>query len=816
MTFDPISIRNWSREHRADLAGIGVIFILTIFISWQRLWFWNGLGYLDIATFYMPWYHMLGEHIRQFDIPGWNPNQFSGTPFAADPQSGWWYFPAMLCFTIFPAIPAYKALLILHLLLAGISTLIYARMIGLRPVAALVAAVAYEFGPLVNHISCCLIHVQLAVWFPLAFIGTELAARRSTPREQLGGCALTAFAVSQMLAGWVGQGAYNGLLVVGGYIVYRFLFPGREQPWRDRIQWGFTVGFISFSLALGIAAAGLWPRLDLIRDTTVSGGNYVGPGSENYAAGWIFPELIDKLLSDGANYFTYLYYLGAASLTLAFLAIPVVRTRFRAPFFLGLTAITTIMTLEQITLVHRALYLLPRFETLHEHVPMRIVAVQWIGPAMLAGIAVEGLLSRAWKRSPWWLAAIAGAPWLVSVVYLNRHDRVIGLAMLIAAGAIAAIATLLATRQIVERPRWHAALAILVVLLVFWEPAGRDSIRGIFFDGHDPALEIRAATVTDHDIEVNASTTDPGGAGEFLQQRIAAEGPIRFFGYDDLLQYPIYDWPSSYREWYFAPEAQDLLINARPMMLDLYDVQGYNPVQISHYVQLLDALNGMQQNYHDAQVLPSGLNSPLIDLLGVRYIVVPRDVPPGRPDLLRLSQLYPTVFSNDSIRVLENPNALPRAWIVHEAEAMDEDLQASAIARGEIDPATTALLDANELPELAVPTDLSAESVTIVDYESDVVHLTANASASGLVIVSDVYARGWSATVNGKSVELYEVDGGLRGIPVEAGTNEIVMTYDPASLKYGLWISIVTMVGIVVALVVLRKRSRGNLFPTAH
>lgn len=805
MSFNSPPLRIWVQSHRADLRGAGVIVALTAFIAWQRLWFWNGLGYLDVATFYMPWYHMLGEHIRQFDIPGWNPNQFSGTPFAADPQSGWWYFPAMLFFSILPAIPAYKALLIFHLLLAGISTLIYARMIGLRPVAALVAAVAYEFGPLVNHISCCLIHVQLAVWFPLAFIGVELAARKTTYKDQFGGCALTAFAVSQMLSGWVGQGSYYGCLVVGAYIVYRFLLPGWRQPWRSRIQRGFVTGLTSFTLALALAAAGLWPRLDLIRETTVSGGNYSGPGSENYASGWILPELVDKLLSDGANYFTYLYYLGAATLTLAFLALPVTRGRFRAPFFFILTAVTTILTLEQITPLHRLFYLLPRFETLHEHVPMRIVAVQWIGPAMLAGIAIEGLLEHAWKRA-WLPAAIAGTPWLIAVVYLHGHDRVIGMAMLVTAGAITTIAALLAIPRINSRPRIQAGLLVLAVLLVFWEPTGRDSIRGIFFNGTNPPLDLRAGKVTGHAIEVNSATSDPGGAGEFLQNRVAAEGPVRFFGYDDLLQFPIYDWPSTYREWYFAPEAQDLLINARPMMLSLYDVQGYNPVQLSSYAQLLDVLNGMQQNYHDAQILPPGLDSPLIDLLGIRYIVIPLHVPPGRPDLLRLSQLYPTVFSNDSIRVLENPSALPRAWIVHEVQEMDKVDQASAIAAGAIDPTTTALLDTNALPEPAAPVSGVEETVTITTYQSDEVHLTATASASGLVIVSDVYARGWSATVNGKSVPLYDADGGLRAIPVDAGISEIVMTYDPGSLRYGFLLSIATMAGIAIMLVIFRRR----------
>jgi hypothetical protein len=32
----------------------------------------------------------------------WNPHQFSGTPFAGDPESGWTYLPAMLWFTLLP------------------------------------------------------------------------------------------------------------------------------------------------------------------------------------------------------------------------------------------------------------------------------------------------------------------------------------------------------------------------------------------------------------------------------------------------------------------------------------------------------------------------------------------------------------------------------------------------------------------------------------------------------------------------------------------------------------------------------------------
>ena len=101
----------------------------------------------------------------------------SAPPFAGDPQSGWMYFPAMFFFTILPPVAAYKWFLIFHLALAGTSTYVFARTLKMGVIGSLAAAAAYEFGPFVNHISCCLIHIQLAVWIPPALLGIELAHR---------------------------------------------------------------------------------------------------------------------------------------------------------------------------------------------------------------------------------------------------------------------------------------------------------------------------------------------------------------------------------------------------------------------------------------------------------------------------------------------------------------------------------------------------------------------------------------------------------------------------------------------------------------
>src|SRR6187551_2142700 len=127
-----------------DTLGVIGVLLVTALLAWHRLWLENGLAYLDVATFYMPWYAHLGEAVRALDIPGWNPYQFSGTPFAGDPQSGWWYFPAMAIFTIFNPVRAYEVYLIFHLAFAGVCCYLLGRRYGFGVMPSLAAGVIYQ------------------------------------------------------------------------------------------------------------------------------------------------------------------------------------------------------------------------------------------------------------------------------------------------------------------------------------------------------------------------------------------------------------------------------------------------------------------------------------------------------------------------------------------------------------------------------------------------------------------------------------------------------------------------------------------------
>lgn len=799
---DAITRSITDRRWFPDLEGVvGVLFVTGV-LSWHRLHLENGLAYLDVVTFYMPWYAHLGEAVRALDIPGWNSFLFSGTPFAGDPQSGWWYFPAMIIFALFEPVPAYQIFIVFHLALAGLSMYWLCRLWGMAIIPALLAGAAYQSGPFVSHVSCCLIHIQLACWIPPALIGIEQIVRNKHLNRRALGWLVTGFSMSQMIAGWPGQGMYNGCLLVGGYLAFRLLISSGSGALgiRDRIirVVGDSAGVLGFALLW--AAGGLLPRLDIVSRTNVAWGEYEGFQSDKYSSGWSVIRMIDLFFSDNNGYQSLLFYIGAPVIVLMFAGVVLAWERPWVKYLALVTALTSIMALKP-TIVHQIVFLLPRYEELHSHVPSRVLAVQWIGPVGLAAAAVDALL-RSPSRAKILRATIVGVGgWAVGAVWLWWVNWPVTWQSLAAAsmatlfvGLFLITTTPPADRDSRFVPRAQAVLAILILLLVVADPAGR-RLFGTLRTGEtmSEVIQIPTGPITRTAIDENDSAADPGGAGEFLQGLRDDGEYFRYFGYENTLQQGGNGYLTTYRENFANPVAISILINARAMRLHLNDIQGYNPVQLRNYVDFLTALNGEVQDYHDAQILPGGLTSPLLNLLNARYIIIPNEAVGSRPreDILTLLALYPEVFRNESVRVLENPNAMPRAWLVHEAIALPDEQIASYIARPEFDPATTVVLGSESPPlSMAVPSDPSLESVTIVSYEEDTIVLNVTAAADGAVVLSETYDEGWHATVDGRKVPVEEAYGVIRAIPVAAGSHEVVLTYDPWSLRLGFYLSL--------------------------
>src|ERR1700674_4077344 len=99
----PPSPRGRGRLH--DAALLAALAALTLFAQ-PHLLASDTLISVDSASQFYPWYAFLGQNLMAGHVPGWNPATFSGTPFAANPQSGWTYLPAMLIFGVLPLVGA--------------------------------------------------------------------------------------------------------------------------------------------------------------------------------------------------------------------------------------------------------------------------------------------------------------------------------------------------------------------------------------------------------------------------------------------------------------------------------------------------------------------------------------------------------------------------------------------------------------------------------------------------------------------------------------------------------------------------------------
>jgi hypothetical protein len=791
---------------RRDAIALAILLGLTTLIMIHRWIFDDWTSRHDLLAFFIPWYGYLGDRLASGDIPGWNPYLFGGSPFAGDPESGWMYFPAMLLFPFLSVITAFKAMILLQLLIAGTATYAFGRVLGFGAAAALLSAIIYEFGPfLFVQTDCCTVASHLSTWVPVGFLGAELALRARVWIYRLSAWFLAGLAISQMLAGWVGQGAVNGLLILGAWVGYRTLISPPVDGWtlRTRIIQALMTGPAIVIIGLGISAAGLLPRLAVNAQSNNPGGTYEGiRGATNedpYELWWLLRNLLTSEFEYRA------VSLGGLTVTLALLALFVVRRRYAVPFFAGLTLAICILAMDT-TILHRVLYLLiPTYEAMHVHGPRRVLWMAPIAPAMMAGATLQVLpciharLSRPLQT---WIVFV---PLLVIIAcdfYITTRTEWIGWQTYLTAGltTLAVYLVVISQERIksaVLQQRFTQAMIICIVALAFVLPHVRDFAASI----NDPDGLTQPNNLWQHNpttqaaVETNLARTDPGGAGEFLQRQSVVLQPFRYVsyssrGYDPA---PLEAYPGRRLD----PVVMALLTNGRPFRLGLQQIQGYNPLLLGNWYHYMGLLNHYVQNYHYTDLLDSGAQSPLLDMLNVRYILIDATLPPDRADIVEMTQGRTEVFRNELVVVYENPEAFPRAWIVSNVQSARDEVAMSQLNSGAVDGRYTAFVE-GEAPVIphggtssgATPDSRSgAGTVTVTNYAADEMTFRTDSASGGFMVASEVYEEGWKAYLDGEEVEIYETNGLFRGIVLPPGEHEVEMRYEPTSLTIGLWVT---------------------------
>ncbi len=174
------------------------------------------------------------------------------------------------------------------------------------------------------------------------------------------------------------------------------------------------------------------------------------------------------------------------------------------------------------------------------------------------------------------------------------------------------------------------------------------------------------------------------------------------------------------------------------------------------------------------------------------------------------------------VKIYENLDLLPRAFLVHRAVQAADDGQALNLMREpEFDPASVCVLSVDRAAAASGPGASSgealgspsgAELVRVRRYAPEHVEIALQAEAPGYLVLTDAWYPGWVATVDGAPVPVQRADLYFRAVAVEAGDHHVEFDFRPLSLRVGAGLSLAGLLVLAASVALLvRCPKRGAM-----
>ena len=200
-------------------------------------------------------------------------------------------------------------------------------------------------------------------------------------------------------------------------------------------------------------------------------------------------------------------------------------------------------------------------------------------------------------------------------------------------------------------------------------------------------------------------------------------------------------------------------------------IGGYHAAKLRRYQEMIEQyispemqrlMNAVAEAGGDMTQVKGDSICPVINMLNTRYFIFP----------LQGGQTVP----------IQNPYALGNAWFVDKisyAKNANEEI----LKVGQIDLRHEAVADEKFQAQLgdAVTQDTTS-TVDIKSYEPNQLTYEVNSGKGGVVVFSEVYYPGWTATIDGEPTELGRVNYILRALNVKPGKHEVVLSFFPKSV----------------------------------
>ena len=169
---------------------------------------------------------------------------------------------------------------------------------------------------------------------------------------------------------------------------------------------------------------------------------------------------------------------------------------------------------------------------------------------------------------------------------------------------------------------------------------------------------------------------------------------------------------------------------------------------------------------------------------------------------------FSLAFRSHTVAMWENQSALPRAFIVYEAEVVQDEQMLARLNQSAFRPDQVVLLSEGQplTQQDQVEVARNRESVTIAEYKSERVVVKTQTDRTGYLVLTDSWYPGWVAQVDGQTVPIQRADYIFRAVLLTPGEHTVTFEYHPLSLVYGAAITVTSLlITLVIALIGWRR-----------
>ncbi len=744
----------------------------------------------DLLKMTSVWEKQINQNINESnELPLWNPDVYSGTPFIGNPLIPMFY-PLSFVFYFVPFHSAFWLVMLVNVLLMSIFFYMYLRLIRISRFSSLFSLVIFVFSGMVMLWAGIVSFINALIWFPLLLY---LSERLIVEKRMIFGLVMGIVFGVQILGGGPQISLYSSF-VVFLYIMLRLL---QE---RKGISKTIMILLAAGIVGILISAVQLIPMLEYskysIRDSKLDYDTATMHSLPGYALITFFmPEFFGRGnlywgFWKNSSFAEQYIYVGLTTLMLLLVAICFARKNKYAGIFAIIALFSLLFSFGKYTPFYSIFYNLPLFSSVR--VPVRMMIFFVFSAAVISGLSLDALKEfdeekkKKLKRILYILGLIAAIAAVISVISYINYEKIIEsgkefATKLYAENANASRITRSGLSQDYFRSLVPSVLknifrsisiflALSVSILFVFYLWVQNEIRLKHLNWLLLIILIAELFLFSSKFVVPNSFEEKFQTNPIIDIINKDDGIFRVLS---LRNYQTRDNLPQYLAVYNGMEI----------------ASGCDAIFLRKYAEYSCAYGDCEVKADACIPIANVKNGKMIDMLNIKYVVSPTDVDDGS---LRF------IINHNGANLYKNLNYLSRAYYVPLAKyASDKTESLKTLTDADFEPMRYVVIESNG-KEFEVDSRGDYKSLVISKHSANKVIIEDDFDNNGFVVLSDVYYPGWKAFVDGREVKVYSANYIVKGIYVEKGHHKIEFVYKPISYKAGLYISLITLLAVIV------------------